>query len=88
MEIRASGHVVPCRLNNDDAHESIHKKSLHEIWYGEYFTGLRKSMLNKQLPDYCSACASGMFMETSAMRKQLRELELHNSSANTNELRK
>jgi MoaA/NifB/PqqE/SkfB family radical SAM enzyme len=72
LEIRADGHVVPCRLC--DSHQyanKIHNKPLQEIWYGPYFERVRKKMLDKKLPRYCKTCAAGVILETRKLRKEM-----------------
>ncbi|MFH1850427.1 MAG: radical SAM protein [archaeon] len=75
MEIRASGHVVMCRLCDfqDDA-EKIHSRPLHEIWYGPYFAKLREDVVSGRLPSYCRTCASGIVVETRKTRDSLARL--------------
>jgi MoaA/NifB/PqqE/SkfB family radical SAM enzyme len=72
LEIRISGHVVPCRLC--DTHQyanKIHKKSLKEIWYGSYFNRIRNQILKNKLPRYCNTCASGVVIDFRELREEL-----------------
>jgi MoaA/NifB/PqqE/SkfB family radical SAM enzyme len=76
MEIRASGHVVGCRLcDSQDFAPRIQKRPLKEIWYGSYFTKLRKQMVNHNLPKYCSTCAAGIVVDFRKIREELINLE-------------
>lgn len=72
LEIRVSGKIVPCRLNNNDARcPEIHERSLEDIWFGKYFETLRKNMLERNLPEYCSTCASGDIVDQEELREML-----------------
>jgi MoaA/NifB/PqqE/SkfB family radical SAM enzyme len=72
LEIRVSGRVTPCRICNDETGcENILDKSLKEIWFGDYFEATRKQFLNKNLPDYCKDCASGLVVEMRNLREKL-----------------
>jgi len=72
LEIRASGHVVECRLNNfQDYAPRLHKKSLKEVWFGDYFNRVRRRMIRGTLPDYCKTCASGIVINTRKLRRDL-----------------
>jgi MoaA/NifB/PqqE/SkfB family radical SAM enzyme len=72
MEIRVSGRVTACRVCNDESGcENILDKSLEEIWFGEYFTNLRKEFMNGNLPNYCKDCASGLVIKMKNLRDSL-----------------
>jgi MoaA/NifB/PqqE/SkfB family radical SAM enzyme len=76
LEIRISGHVVPCRLC--DTHQyanKIHNKSLKDIWYGPYFKRIRKRMLNNDLPRYCRTCAAGVILDMRKIRGEINRLD-------------
>ena len=76
LEIRASGHVVECRLcDYQDFAPRIHKTSLEEIWFGKYFSDLRKKMINHDLPKYCNTCAAGIVVDFRKIRDELIKLE-------------
>jgi len=72
LEIRISGHVVPCRICNSHQYvNKIHNKSLKDIWYGDYFNRVREQMLNGKLPFYCTDCSSGVVVNIRDVRKEL-----------------
>ena len=72
LEIRISGHVVPCRICNSHEYvNKIHNKNLRDIWYGDYFNGVRERMLNGKLPSYCTDCSSGVVVDLRGVRKEL-----------------
>ncbi len=73
LEIRISGHVVPCRLC--DTHQyanKIHKKSLNDIWYGNYFNRIRNQIIQNKLPRYCKTCASGVIVDFRLLREEIK----------------
>lgn len=60
MEIRVNGRAAPCRICDFDSNcETVHSKSLNEIWFGDYFNNLRKKMVKGNMPHFCSDCATG-----------------------------
>ncbi len=84
LEIRISGHVVPCRLCDTHKYVSkIHKKSLKDIWYGAYFNRIRKKVIENELPRYCKTCASGIVMDFRKLRS-----EINNKSFISNVIKK
>ncbi|MFP4117175.1 MAG: radical SAM protein [Candidatus Aenigmatarchaeota archaeon] len=79
LEIRVSGKVVSCRLNDNDAGApEVHERSLEDIWFGEYFESLRENMAQRNLPEYCSTCASGDIVDQEELRKRLKESDTIN----------
>lgn len=73
-EIRVSGRVVPCRLcNNDAGSPKIHNRSLEKIWFGDYFSNFRENMIKRNLPEYCSTCASGDMVDQKKLREMLKK---------------
>lgn len=76
LEVRISGHVVPCRLCDSHQYASkLHNKSLEEIWYGPYFFRIRKQILDNKLPRYCKTCAAGVIVDMRKLRKELNNLD-------------
>jgi len=72
LEVRISGHVVPCRICDTHQYASkLHNKSLKEIWLGNYFTRIRKQIMERRLPRYCKTCASGIIIDFRDIRKEL-----------------
>lgn len=71
-EVRVSGHVVPCRLCDDDSGcDFIHDKSLKEIWFGDYFQEIRNRMKRGNPPGFCDTCAAGYIPDMRRMREEL-----------------
>ncbi len=73
VTIRANGTVGSCRLFGDKG-DSIHNKSLKEIWFGEYFENARKTLLNGP-QSFCSKCGSNEMLEQMRIRNELERYE-------------
>jgi len=73
MIVRPWGIVGPCCMF-DNVGESITKKSLKEIWFGEYFERMRKEMLSRNLPDFCSKCNPSQVQENRKIREYIKNL--------------
>jgi MoaA/NifB/PqqE/SkfB family radical SAM enzyme len=69
VTIRADGTVGSCRLFGDKG-DSIHNKSLKEIWFGEYFQKAREALL-KGPQTFCSKCGSNEILEQARIRNEL-----------------
>jgi len=55
ISIFADGRTLPCFILKDEG-ENVKKKSLEEIWFGNYFTELRHTFLKNKLKEDCSKC--------------------------------
>jgi MoaA/NifB/PqqE/SkfB family radical SAM enzyme len=75
MTIRANGIVGSCRLFRDDG-DSIHDKTLSEVWFGDYFTRARARLAAGTLPEYCSKCGSNELVENRRLRRALTDYML------------
>jgi len=71
LVIKTNGSVQPCCLY-DEKQENVKNKSLGEIWFGEFFEGIRESMKNKKFSKYCSICNAGQVFENRRIREELR----------------
>jgi MoaA/NifB/PqqE/SkfB family radical SAM enzyme len=72
LEIRITGRVAPCRLCDDDAVcETVHTKSLGEVWFGRFFQRFRQQMMRREMPGYCYTCAAGNVVNMKRMRERL-----------------
>lgn len=80
MGIKGSGLAGCC--STFEIGEKIHNKTLEEVWYGNVFNNIRKCMLSKQLPDYCSKCSVVVVMENKEIRKRLGQI-LENRKRNS-----
>jgi radical SAM protein with 4Fe4S-binding SPASM domain len=68
--IRVNGDICPCGFFDTTTTENIKEKSLKEIWYGSYFTNLRKNMLSGNLPDHCRKCCTTLVMNNIYLRNE------------------
>jgi hypothetical protein len=57
-----------------DGNENIMKKSLKEIWFGEYFENMRNMLAKNKLPDFCSKCNPSQVIENRKIRFELENL--------------
>ena len=69
MGVKASGFTGCC--STFERGEFIQGKSLKEVWFGKVFNQLRKEMLEKKQPDYCSKCSVVVLMENRRLREML-----------------
>jgi hypothetical protein len=72
VTIRANGTVGSCRLFGDSG-DSLHAKTLEEVWFGEYFNRARKKLLEGP-QSFCSKCGSNEFLEQARIREELRKV--------------
>jgi MoaA/NifB/PqqE/SkfB family radical SAM enzyme len=70
LVIKTNGTAQPCCLY-DEKEESAKKKSLKEIWFGEFFEGIRKKIRQRQFSRYCSICNAGQVFENRRIRAEL-----------------
>jgi radical SAM protein with 4Fe4S-binding SPASM domain len=68
--VRPNGRVGPCCMF-EYTDEYIHNKKLKEIWFGEYFEGMRKQLSQNQLPDYCKKCNPSKVIENIFLQKKM-----------------
>lgn len=71
LVIRMDGKVSPCCMLENHK-ENIKDNSLHDIWFGSYFTTLRKQLSNNQLPDGCKTCVHSQFIHNQKLREKLK----------------
>lgn len=71
MGIKACGLAGCC--STFEIGEKIQNKTLKDIWNGPVFNKLRKEMLSKKLPSYCSKCSVVVVMDNKEIRKHLKE---------------
>lgn len=70
MVIMPDGSVGPCSVFGGDG-ENIKNKTLEEVWFGEYFDGIRKRLLSKKLFSFCKNCCVPVFEENRRLRREL-----------------
>lgn len=74
MGIRTDGWTCPCGFLDQDTIENVREKSLREIWFGEYFDGRRKQLLQKDMPEYCQKCCTTLVQYNQIIREELSKL--------------
>jgi len=70
MVIFPDGRVLPCFELSGEG-ESLRKKSLKEIWFGDYFKSIRNEIKEKRLSSSCSKCNSWNFPKVKEIRNEL-----------------
>jgi len=73
MIVRPWGIVGPCCMF-EYSDENVNKKSLKEIWFGEYFQKMRNEMIKRNLPEFCSKCNPSQVQENRKIREEIRKL--------------
>jgi len=71
MGIKGSGLAGCC--STFETGVDIHNRTLKEVWYSDEFEGIRESMLDKQLPAYCSKCSVVVMKENEKIRERLQK---------------
>jgi len=71
MGIRVDGWVCPCGFLDQSTTENVKKKSLKEIWFGDYFEKRRKDLMNKNIPEYCQKCCTTLVQYNKIIRDEL-----------------
>jgi len=67
MVVRPWGTSGPCCMF-DNIGDNVSQKSLKEIWFGDYFENMRKEMLKRSLPNFCSKCNPSQIQENRKIR--------------------
>ena len=71
LVIKVDGSVQPCCLY-DIKDDNVKDKSLKEIWFGETFQRIRKSIMDRKFSKYCSICNAGQVLENRRIREILK----------------
>lgn len=72
LVIRMNGLVSPCcMLENYSL--TLRDNSLEEVWFGDYFSRLRKTMINHKLEKGCSTCVFSQVTHNKELRDVLRK---------------
>lgn len=64
------GRIGRC-IGDFDSNISANGRSLKDIWYGKEFNELRRKIIDKDLPPFCSRCCHPQVMETRKLRKEI-----------------
>ncbi|MBN2054337.1 radical SAM protein [bacterium] len=70
MVVRPNGDVSPCCVFFSRGREAA-GSGLHEVWHGEYFSGLRYRILIGELPPECATCHIEHIHKNRAMREEI-----------------
>jgi len=71
MGVKASGFAGCCSTFEEG--EFINRKSLKEVWFGKVFNKIRRNMIEKKIPDYCSKCSVVVVMENRGIRSIIKQ---------------
>jgi len=72
MIILPDGKIAACSISGGVDGDNLHDKTLKEVWNGEKFREIRKSLLSGDLKDYCRKCCSAVHMENNRIRDGLK----------------
>ena len=76
LSFDAQGYATPCGQLETDWADHIRGKGLDDIWYGDAFSRLRRTMAGRVLPRACSNCCLPLVVENGEIRRALgREAE-------------
>jgi len=70
MTIKCDGRVTSCDVPIEGG-DNIRKKSIKEVWNGEYFNWLRKSLLSRKIPDFCAQCNASHTTQRRKLRLEI-----------------
>lgn len=70
--IKMDGLVSPCCMLNNYK-DNIRKNSLEEIWFGNYFSKLRKELKSGKLSAGCKNCVFSQVTHNSELREELKK---------------
>ncbi|MFB6088228.1 MAG: radical SAM/SPASM domain-containing protein [Candidatus Aenigmatarchaeota archaeon] len=68
--IKVDGSVQPCCLYDSDK-ENVKKKSLEEIWFGDFFSKIRENMKKGKFSEYCKICNASQVIANEEIRREL-----------------
>jgi len=71
MGIKACGLAGCC--STFEIGEKIQTRTLKEVWDGPVFNKIRRDMLSKNLPHYCSKCSVVVVMDNKEIRERLKK---------------
>jgi MoaA/NifB/PqqE/SkfB family radical SAM enzyme len=73
ISIFSDGIVQPCFILKEKG-ESLLKKSLEEIWFGNFFNDFRNELMKNKLSEDCSKCNPWNFPKMKQIRNELKNL--------------
>jgi hypothetical protein len=69
--VLSEGYVGPCCVFWDELADTLHNKSLREIWTGEHMHSMRQRLLASDFPSFCEYCPSHFVWQIEEYRKEL-----------------
>lgn len=72
LVVRMDGKISPCCMLENHK-ENIKDSTLKDIWFGPYFTALRKQLSDGDLPNGCETCVHSQFVYNQNLREKLRK---------------
>ncbi|MFP4117180.1 MAG: radical SAM/SPASM domain-containing protein [Candidatus Aenigmatarchaeota archaeon] len=73
LVLKVDGSAQPCCLY-DAKEENVKKKSLEEIWFGDFFQGIRKNIKKGNFSNYCEICNASQVMANEELSEKLQKL--------------
>lgn len=73
MVIKCDGNVNFCDVFTDTG-VNVRDKNLEEVWHGDYMNKVRKSMLDKEIPEYCGKCNPSNTTQRRRYRKEMKSM--------------
>ena len=72
LVIRMDGKYSPCCMI-DNYDDTIINKSLSKVWFGKYFSNIRKKIINNKIPQSCLYCVHTQMIQNKKLREELRK---------------
>lgn len=69
--VKGNGEATACCML-ENSPENIKRRSLEDTWFGEYFTELRRKIINRSLPKECKNCVFSQFIRNKQTREELK----------------
>jgi len=71
LVILPNGVASFCSISGGKDGDSILNKSLNDVWHGSAYKAIRRTLLEKNLREYCTRCCSVVNMENQSLREGL-----------------
>lgn len=68
--VKANGEATACCML-ENSPENIKRKSMRDIWFGRYFTSLRRDFINKNIRMECKNCVFSQYVRNGEIRRML-----------------
>jgi len=70
LEMNSNGEATACCML-ENSPENIKRKSMRDIWFGRYFTSLRRDFINKNIRMECKNCVFSQYVRNGEIRRML-----------------